>query len=55
MFLGIKTTASEANHSRPQREPRFKLEFNEKETITGRAGLGIYGELYKSRGVYEVE
>lgn len=37
----------------PQREPRFKLEFNEKETITGRAGLGIYGELYKSSGVYE--
>lgn len=37
----------------PQKEPRFKLEFSEKETVTGRAGLGIYGELYKSSGVYE--
>lgn len=35
-----------------KKEQEFKLEFSESETITGKAGLGLYGELYKSSGVY---
>ncbi len=30
---------------------KFKLEFSEKEEITPYAGLGIYGEMYKSLGI----
>ncbi len=35
-----------------KRMQEFKLEFNEGEMVTAKAGLGMYGELYKSSGVY---
>ena len=35
-----------------KKEQEFKLEFNESETVTAKAGLVLYGELYKSSGVY---
>ncbi len=34
-----------------KRAQEFKLEFSESETVTAKAGLGLYGELYKSIGV----
>ena len=35
-----------------KKEQEFKLEFSGKETVTAKSGLGLYGELYKSSGVY---
>lgn len=35
-----------------KKEQEFKLEFSERETVTAKSGLGLYGEFYKSIGVY---
>jgi hypothetical protein len=35
-----------------KKEQEFKLEFNGSEMVTAKAGLGMYGELYKSSGVH---
>jgi hypothetical protein len=51
MFLREQTPLKRGKRIMAKKEPEFKLEFSGNEMVTARAGLGLYGELYKSSGV----